>query len=131
MWSTGSLYAPGPQNEILVFLPDRIGVLEVYNWALCWYETFTYAVHENVLTMSGDTRYSDNPKTYQIEQESSHIHYHGKFLIHTGKDVDGVPLEVMEFDNPPVKFATRENIFGRVILDIVSYRYPSFQEWRK
>ena len=131
MWSTGSRYVPVPQDEILVFLPNGIGVLEVYNWALCWYETFTYTVHKDVLTMTGDTRYSDNLKTYQIEQEPSRIHYDGKFLIHIGKDIDGAPLEIIDFGYPPVEFATREKTFGRVVLDIASYRYPSFEEWRK
>jgi len=115
----------------LVFLPDGHGVLEIYNWTLCWYETFNYIVQDNSISIIGDRRYDDNVQTKQLEEAPSQIRYDGKIFIAKGMDASGKQIAILEFEQPPAPAYFHEKRFGRVIFDVSQYQNPSFDEWRK
>lgn len=54
-WSADACYGPGAQSdEAIVFLPDGTGVIEVWNFRLCGYETFRWSIEAgNTLVLTG------------------------------------------------------------------------------
>ncbi len=129
-WSLDPL-ASDHQDMVLVFLPNGHGVLEIYNWSLCWYETFKYTIRENVITIIGERRYDDNLQTKQLEEVPSQIRYEGKVSMTQGIDVSGKQVDTLEFEQPPAPSYFREKRFSRIIFDVSQYQNPSFEKWRK
>jgi len=124
-------FAPDHQDMVLVFLQDGRGVLEIYNWSLCWYETFRYMIQDNNIIIIGERRFDDNLQTKQIEEAPSQIRYDGKVSLTQGLDISGKQIDILEFEQPPLLSYFDEKRFGRVIFDVSQYQRPSFEEWRK
>lgn len=54
IWSADSIYGPGAQSDtVLVFLPDGTGVMEEWNFSLCYYELLTWNVVGDLLNING------------------------------------------------------------------------------
>lgn len=78
IWSDGSIYGPGAQADaIFVFLPDGTGVLEEWNFVLCYYDLFTWETgSDGVLTITGlksvtqdeTGQVVDKPSLFDVEQ---------------------------------------------------------------
>ena len=128
-WSNDILYAPySHSDEVLVFLPNGSGVLEVYNLSLCWYETFTYWVKGNAVNIIGGSYYHYDFHKHRIEKLPARLNFSGQFSLGAGINVYGGAIDILKFEN--WSYNTIPDRYGRVpSFEPLAYTPPSFQEW--
>ncbi|MBC7876544.1 MAG: hypothetical protein H7Y59_05170 [Anaerolineales bacterium] len=114
-WSTSSWFYDDPADEILVFLPDGKGVFEYHWWKLSHYETFTYQVDAETLSVIGDKNFSYDDDQNAVKESTSTFRFNGKFLIRkaNSEEINSGCKIILELDEPLQKEYPATNKFGQ------------------
>ena len=120
IWSHDVLFSPGAAaDELLVFRPDGTGVVEIYNWVLCSYNTFVWQIENDVrLTIKGQQFFESATTSIPSDLHMSHADFH---ITSEQTPVFGV-IDVLHL----TLGHWLPDRYGRTGADITGYLLPEF-----
>jgi len=126
-WSTSWFYSD-PADEVLVLFPDGKGVFEYHWWQLSHYETFTYRIDGEILSITGDKLFSYNYDQKVVEESPSTFQFSGKYRIREAnpKGTESQCTKILEFDEPLQEEFPSTDKFGQSVdqPDLSDYKLP-------
>jgi len=126
-WSTSWFYSD-PADEVLVLFPDGKGVFEYHWWQLSHYETFTYQIDGEILSIAGDKLFSYNYDQNIVEESPSTLQFSGKYRIREAnpEEIKSGCTKILEFDEPLQEEFPSTDKFGQSVdqPDLSDYKLP-------
>ena len=127
-WSTAWFYSD-PADEVLILFPDGKGVFEYHWWKLSHYETFTYRIDGETLTIIGDKVFSYDSDQNSIKESPAVFEFNKRFRVREANAEEAKLgcIKILEFDEPIKKEYPSTNKFGQdsTQSNVSDYKLPT------